>query len=99
MSIKKDIFAPLALGLGATRRAAMLLLVMMLTATTAWAGTVDVTVNVTGSGSVSIGNQTATAGNPFTTPVDDGASVTLTLAPEAGNIVTGANPAWQIKEI
>ena len=36
MSIKKDIFAPLALGLGATRRAAMLL-VMMLTATTAWA--------------------------------------------------------------
>ena len=37
MSIKKDIFAPLASGLGATRRAAMLLLVMMLTATTAWA--------------------------------------------------------------
>ena len=36
MSIKKDIFAPLASGLGATRRAAMLL-VMMLTATTAWA--------------------------------------------------------------
>ena len=34
---KKDIFAPLATGLGATRRAAMLLLVMMLTATTAWA--------------------------------------------------------------
>ena len=37
MSIKKDFFAPLALGLGATRRAAMLLLVMMLTAATAWA--------------------------------------------------------------
>ena len=37
MSIKKNIFAPLATGLGATRRAAMLLLVMMLTATTAWA--------------------------------------------------------------
>ena len=35
---KKDIFAPLATGLGATRRAAMLLLVMMLTmAQTAWA--------------------------------------------------------------
>ena len=34
---KKDFFAPLALGLGATRRAAMLLLVMMLTTATAWA--------------------------------------------------------------
>ena len=33
MSIKKNFFAPLALGLGATRRAAMLLLVMMLTST------------------------------------------------------------------
>ncbi len=38
MSIKKDFFAPLALGLGATRRAAMLL-VMMLTTATAWAQT------------------------------------------------------------
>ncbi|MBO5641345.1 MAG: hypothetical protein J5900_02805 [Prevotella sp.] len=38
MSIKKDFFAPLASGLGATRRAAMLLLVMLLTmAQTAWA--------------------------------------------------------------
>ena len=37
MSIKKNIFAPLASGLGATRRAAVLLLVMMLTAMTAWA--------------------------------------------------------------
>ena len=37
MSIKKNFFAPLASGLGATRRAAVLLLVMMLTATTAWA--------------------------------------------------------------
>ena len=43
MSIKKDIFAPLASGLGATRRAAMLLLVMMLTMTaqTAWAETIN----------------------------------------------------------
>ena len=48
MSIKKNFFAPLASGLGTTRRAAMLLLVMMLTTATAWAGTVDVTVNVTG---------------------------------------------------
>ena len=39
MSIKKNFFVPLAKGLGATRRAAMLLLVMMLTMTaqTAWA--------------------------------------------------------------
>ena len=39
MGIKKNFFAPLALGLGATRRAAILLLVMMLTMTmqTAWA--------------------------------------------------------------
>ena len=34
---KKNIFAPLASGLGATRRAAVLLLVMMLTTATAWA--------------------------------------------------------------
>ncbi len=98
MSIKKNIFAPLASGLGATRRAAMLLLVMMLTTATAWAGTVDVTVNVTGSGSVSIGNQTATAGNPFTTSVDDGASVTLTFAPDAGNIVTVAKRLYKYDE-
>ena len=34
---KNFFFAPWASGLGATRRAAVLLLVMMLTATTAWA--------------------------------------------------------------
>ena len=37
MSIKKDIFAPLASGLGATRRAAMLLVMMLTMAQTAWA--------------------------------------------------------------
>ena len=37
MGIKKNFFAPLSSGLGATRRAAMLLLVMMLTTATAWA--------------------------------------------------------------
>lgn len=36
-TIKKDFFAPLASGLGAMRRAAMMLLVMMLTTMTAWA--------------------------------------------------------------
>ena len=40
MSIKKNFFAPLSSGLGATRRAAMLLLVMMLTTVTAWADNV-----------------------------------------------------------
>ena len=95
-TIHKFFFAPSATGLGgAVRRAAMMLLVMLLTTVTAWAGTVDVTVNVTGSGSVSIGNQTATAGNPFTTSVDDGASVTLTFAPDAGNIVTGAKLSYK----
>ena len=79
-------------------RFALTLLVMMLTTATAWAGTVDVTVNVTGSGSVSIGNQTATAGNPFTTSVDDGASVTLTFAPDAGNIVTVAKRLYKYDE-
>ena len=38
---KKNFFAPSALGLGATRRAAMLLLVMMLTTATAWAWSGD----------------------------------------------------------
>lgn len=80
-----------------TLRAALALLVMMLTTATAWA-TVDVTVNVTGSGSVSIGNQTATEGNPFTTSVDDGASVTLTIAPDAGNIVTSAKLSYKPSE-
>lgn len=75
-------------------RAAGMLLMMLLTTATAWAGTVDVTVNVTGSGSVSIGNQTATEGNSFTTSVDDGASVTLTFAPVAGNIVTSAKQTY-----
>ena len=99
MSIKNFFFAPLASGLGASvRRAAMMLLMMLLTTVTAWAWTVDVTVNVTGSGSVSIGNQTATAGNPFTASVDDGASVTLTFAPDAGNIVTGAKLSYKPSE-
>ena len=65
---------------------------------TASAQTTSITVNVTGSGSVSIGNQTATAGNPFTTSVDDGASVTLTFAPDAGNIVTGAKLSYKYNE-
>ena len=44
---KNFFFAPLSKGLGATRRAAMLLLVMMLTATTAWATVRTVTFTLT----------------------------------------------------
>ena len=61
MSIKKNIFAPWASGLGATRRAAMLLLVMMLTATTAWAQTTS-TINVGGTDYTLFTGFTATAG-------------------------------------
>ena len=61
MSIKKDFFAPLALGLGATRRAAMLLLVMMLTAATAWATSIS-TINVGGTDYTLFTGFTATAG-------------------------------------
>ena len=61
MSIKKDIFAPLASGLGATRRAAVLLLVMMLTAATAWATTTS-TINVGGTDYTLFTGFTATAG-------------------------------------
>ena len=58
MSIKKNISAPLALGLGATRRAAMLLLVMMLTTATAWAQTTitPTTPSQDGDGNYLIGN-------------------------------------------
>ena len=61
MSIKKNFFAPLALGLGATRRAAMLLLVMMLTTVTAWATTTS-TINVGGTDYTLFTGFTATAG-------------------------------------
>ena len=44
---KKNFFAPLSKGLGATRRAAMMLLVMLLTATTAWATVRTVTFTLT----------------------------------------------------
>ena len=58
MGIKKNFFAPLALGLGATRRAAMLLLVMMLTTATAWAQTTitPTTPSQDGDGNYLIGN-------------------------------------------
>ena len=62
MSIKKNIFAPSSKGLGATRRAAMLLLVMMLTAMTAWATTTS-TITVGGTDYTLFTGFTATSGN------------------------------------
>ena len=68
MSIKKNYFAPLALGLGASvRRAAMLLLVMMLTATTAkaqteYTGTISETVTLADGASITLNNATITGG-------------------------------------
>ena len=64
MSIKKNFFAPLAKGLGATRRAAVLLLVIMLTATTAWATTTS-TINVGGTDYTLFTGFTATDGNGY----------------------------------
>ena len=52
---KKNFFAPWALGLGATRRAAMLLLVMLLTSTTAWSQYVIVIGNPANGGELRIG--------------------------------------------
>ena len=65
MSIKKDIFAPWSKGLGATRRAAMLLLVMMLTTATAWATTTS-TINVGGTDYTLFTGFTATSGTEGT---------------------------------
>ena len=65
MSIKKNIFAPWALGLGATRRAAMLLLVMMLTTATAWADNINVET-AAGFGTLTDGKYTLVNGNTYT---------------------------------
>ena len=66
MSIKKDFFAPWASGLGATRRAAMLLLVMMLTmAQTAWADNINVET-AAGFGTLTDGKYTLVNGNTYT---------------------------------
>ena len=60
-TIKKDFFAPWSKGLGATRRAAVLLLVMMLTTATAWATTFS-TINVGGTDYTLFTGFTATDG-------------------------------------
>lgn len=47
-----------------------------------------VSVNVTGDGAVTIGEQTATEGNPLTITTAEGESITLTFAPESGKAVS-----------
>ena len=64
MSIKKNIFAPLVSGLGATRRAAMLL-VMMLTTMTVWADNINV-ATADGFGTLTDGKYTLINGNTYT---------------------------------
>jgi hypothetical protein len=84
MSITKNIFAPWALGLGATRRAAMLLLVMMLTATTAWA--TDKTLS--GSESYTAQNGDVLTGSTSgTVTIADNAKITLSDVTITGGIV------------
>lgn len=92
---KKNFFAPLSKGLGATRRAAMLLLMMLLTTVTAqttWAQfdlSGNVIVNIEGSGTV-----TLTHGGGTVNPVESGTSYsvsgqqyTLNFLPSSGYIV------------
>ncbi len=84
MSIKKDIFAPLASGLGATRRAAMLLLVMMLTATTAWA--TDKTLSGSDSYTAQDGD-VLTGTTSGTVTIANNAKITLSDVTITGGIV------------
>lgn len=66
MGIKKNIFAPLALGLGATRRAAMLLVIILtMTAQTAWADDINV-ATADGFGTLTDGKYTLVNGNTYT---------------------------------
>ena len=84
MSIKKNFFAPLALGLGATRRAAVLLLVMMLTTATAWA--TDKTLS--GSESYTAQNGDVLTGSTSgTVTIAEDAKITLSDATITGGIV------------
>ena len=79
-TIKKDFFAPLASGLGATRRAAMLLLVLLLTmAQTAWAGDVNITADgqtISGTVTLNLGEGTTLIA-PKGIEVDKGNTLTI----------------------
>ena len=84
MGIKKNFFAPLALGLGATRRAAILLLVMMLTTATAWA--TDKTLSGSESYTAQDGD-VLTGSTSGTVTIADNASITLSDVTITGGIV------------
>ena len=84
MSIKKNFFAPWSKGLGATRRAAMLLLVMMLTTATAWA--TDKTLS--GSESYTAQNGDVLTGSTSgTVTIANNAKITLSDVTITGGIV------------
>ena len=99
MSIKKNFFAPLSKGLGATRRAAMLLLVMMLTTVTTWADNYVTLTSTTTSwtngktyetnGNVTIANRITVTGN-VTLILTDGYILTASKGIEVseGNSLT-----------
>lgn len=84
MSITKNIFAPWASGLGATRRAAMLLLVMMLTTATAWA--TDKTLSGSESYTASDGD-VLTGSTSGTVTIANNAKITLSDVTITGGIV------------
>ena len=85
MSIKKNFFAPLASGLGATRRAAALLLVMLLTATTAaWA--TDKTLSGSESYTAQDGD-VLTGSTSGTVTIANNAKITLSDVTITGGIV------------
>ena len=110
MSIKKNIFAPWASGLGATRRAAMLLLVMMLTIATTWAEDV-VTYTIShrtedgryiyyfngSDGSSQVVYDTRSA-NPTSVTLEMGSDVTFNITAKDGNVFT-CNYTTQAEDI
>ena len=89
---KKDFFAPLTLGLGATRRAAMMLLMMLLTSVTAWADVQTVTYTIgykSGSGYYLTGDD-GTQSAYFKPTTDNLSEVTLSLGSDV--TIRIANP-------
>ena len=112
MSITKNIFAPWASGLGATRRAAMLLLVMLLTMTaqTTWAEDV-VTYTIShrtedgryiyyfngSDGSSQVVYDTRSA-NPTSVTLEMGSDVTFNITAKDGNVFT-CNYTTQAEDI
>ena len=91
----KDFFAPSAWRLGgAVKRAAMTLLLFVLTTMTAWA--VDITVHVTGGGTVTYDEtHSVTRNGEFTISANCGDNISLTITPDDGSIVKEAKYYWE----